>query len=90
MCCPSQNCCALWSPRHVWCPAVLYSFFHLAEFSPSGVVGTENGLLQAPMSSLFWLERLEKEKLHFPESLAARVLEVNRIPPLSYTMVSGR
>lgn len=42
------------------------------------------------MSSHFWLERLEKEKPHFPESLAARVLEVNRIPPLSYTVISGR
>lgn len=76
---PSPNCCALSRPQHVLCPAVLHCFLDLAGFSPRGVVDTEGGLLQPPTPPPFNLERLENEKLHFPEPLAARVLEVNRI-----------
>ena len=76
--CLSQNCCASWSP----------AVFHLAEFFPSSVMDNEDRLLQPPVPPPFWLERLENEELHFPESLAARVLEVSKIPPVSCTMQS--
>lgn len=51
----------------------------------SGVGNTEDGLPQAPMPLSFWLARFRKLKTSFPDSLAARVLEVNRIASISYT-----
>lgn len=56
---------------------VLHYFLHLAE-SYEWVVDTEDGLPQSLKPSSFWLEGLENPKLQLPDSLAARIQEVNR------------
>lgn len=82
--CPLTTSVLFGGPITVWSTA-LHCFLHLAEFPTSGVVNTEDGLPQPPMPPCFRLERLENEKLHFPDSLAAKVLDVNRI--VSVTLI---